>query len=232
MKRSFLPIAVFLISLQYLTGCATIPDQPEKKETRLEKVKKKINDAKQKLNAASDKYFPQVPDKILGKSVPGVQIGYAYDLKKQPNMTGKYLLLKIPLCAEKRDEFISYTSRADNAAGVAAVLATPLVLSAPYLIDPVVLIDRGLDKSRNKTVEKTGTLRTGRTLLCGEKEPAPGETLIIQSSGDATLTYLQADAHGQFDLHEIISKTGDSPYLNIFIKLENSSYYLSTIFTN
>jgi hypothetical protein len=232
MKKSYFTLAVFLISLQYLTGCATIPDQPEEKETRLEKVKKKISATKQKLDAAADKYFPQVPDKILGKSFPGVRIGYAYDLKKQTHMTDKYLLLKIPMCAEKREQFISYTNRADNAAGVAAVLATPLVLSAPVLVDPLFFIEKGLAKSRNKTVEKTGTIRTGRVLLCGEKESAPGETLIIQSSGDTSLIYLQTDTQGQFDLHDIIARTGDSPYLNIFIKQDNASYYLSTIFTN
>ncbi|MBA4367258.1 MAG: hypothetical protein C0403_06425 [Desulfobacterium sp.] len=228
MKRAYIfSLLVFVIALQYLTGCATAPNTQENdtNKPRLQKVK-------EKLDAAADKYFPQVPDKSLGKSMPGEPIGYAYDFMKPSDKTGNLVLLKIPMCMEKRDQFISYTDRASNAAGVAAVLATPLILSAPVLVDPVFFIERGLKKSRNKTIEKTGTLSTGRALLCGEKEPAPGETLIIQSTGDMPLTYIKTDNQGRFSINDIFSKAGDSPSLNIFIKQENSSYYLTTMFNN
>lgn len=163
--------------------------------------------------------------------MPGVRIGYAYDFTKQPG-TNKLVLLKIPMCLEKKDELISYTDRASNAAGIAAVLATPLILSAPVLVDPVFFIEKGLAKSRNKTTEKTGSRITGRVLLCGEKVPAPGETLIVQSAGDRELIYLQTDPQGQFSLIDIFAKAGDSSYLNIFIRQEDSAYYLTTIFAN
>jgi len=224
MKRVCLPMLVLFIILQYLTGCATAPNmQEETNPPRLEGMK-------EKLNAAADKYFPQVPEKSLGKSMPGERIGYAYDFNKSSDKSGDMILLKIPMCMEKKDEFISYTSRENNAAGAAAVLATPLILSAPVLVDPVFFIERGLTKSRNKTIEKTGTLSTGRALLCGKKEPAPGETLIIQSTGDMPITYIKTDSKGRFSMDDIFSKAGDSPSLNIFIKQENSSYYLTTIF--
>ncbi len=225
MKRACIfSLFVFAITLQYLAGCATAPNTQEiTNPPRLEEVK-------EKLDAVADKYFPQVPEKSLGKSMPGERIGYAYDFNKPSDKSGTMVLLKIPMCMEKKDEFISYTDRASNAAGAAAVLATPLILSAPVLVDPVFFIENGLKKSRNKTVEKTGTLRTGRALLCGEKVPAPGETLIIQSTGDMPITYIKTDNKGRFSMDAIFSKAGDSPSLNIFIKQENSSYYLTTIF--
>jgi hypothetical protein len=225
MKKAYIfSLLVFVISLQYLTGCATAPVVKEgTTPPRLEEVK-------EKLDAAADQYFPQVPEKSLGKSMPGEPIGYAYDFNKPSDKSGAMVLLKIPMCMEKKDEFISYTDRASNAAGAAAVLATPLILSAPVLVDPVFFIERGLNKSRNKTVEKTGTLSTGRALLCGKKEPAPGETLIIQSTGDMPITHIKTDSKGRFSMDAIFAKAGDSPSLNIFIKQENSSYYLTTIF--
>ncbi|RJP79448.1 MAG: hypothetical protein C4522_10060 [Desulfobacteraceae bacterium] len=224
-----------LIALHTITGCATLSGQPEnaetrtEAETRIEQVKEKLHETQQKLDAAADKYFPQVPEKHLGKSMPGVRVGYAYDFIRQPD-THHHVLLKIPMCLEKRDEIISYTDRASNAAGVAAVLATPLVLSFPVLVDPVYFIDKGMAKSRIKTIEKTGTLTTGRAMLCGEKEPAPGETLIVQSAEDMELIYLQTDRQGKFSLKDIFSKAGDSSSLNIFIRQEGSAYYLTTIF--
>jgi hypothetical protein len=230
MNKMNMILIFFLIAMQTITGCATVSGQPENVETRIEKVKEKIDETQQKLDAAADRYFPQVPEKHLGKSVPGVRVGYAYDFTRHPD-THHHVLLKIPMCLEKRDEFISYTDRASNAAGVAAVLATPLILSAPVLVDPVFFIEKGLAKSRIKTTEKTGTLTTGRVMLCGEKEPAPGETLIVQSAEDMALIYLQTDAQGKFSLKDIFSKAGDSSYLNIFIRQEDAAYYLTTIFT-
>ncbi len=228
MKRAYIfSLFVFVIALQYLTGCATAPNTQttDTNTPRLEKVK-------EKLDAAADQYFPQVPEKSLGKSIPGEPIGYAYDFSRPSDKNGDMVLLKIPMCMEKRDQFISYTDRASNAAGAAAVLATPLILSAPVLVDPVFFIERGLKKSRKKTVERTGTLSTGRALLCGKKEPAPGETLIIQSTGDMPITYIKTDNQGRFSMDDIFAKAGDSPSLNIFIKQENSAYYLTTIFNS
>ena len=226
------PKAILLfasLALLGIVGCATVPDPPEQTKTRLENEKEDTTTTPNKLRAVADKYFPQVPEKRLGKGTPGERIGYAYDFKTQPG-SDRIVLLKIPMCMEERDKMIAYTKRSDNAAGVAAVLATPLILSAPVLVDPVYFIEKGLDKSRNKTVEKVGTLNTGRLMLCGEKEPAPRETLIVQSSVDMELVYLETDPQGQFSLTDVFSSAGDAPYLNIFIQQDESVYYLTTMF--
>lgn len=233
-QRKFLLTAVCIAFLG-ISGCVTVPDQTQpaenrvETETRLEKVKKKLQETGKKLDATADKYFPQVPEKQLGERTPGMRVGYAYDFKTRPN-SDIITLLKIPMCAETRDEMISYTKRSDNAAGIAAVLATPLILSAPVLVDPVLFIERGLAKSRHKTVEKTGTVTTGKLMLCGEKEPAPGETLVVQSAIDMELIHLETDPQGQFSLADIFSAAGDAPYLNIFIQQDESVYYLTTMF--
>lgn len=233
MKQRNAILLAACIALLCVAGCATVPDQPQSTEppteTRLEKIKEKIKETQKKLDAAADKYFPQVPEKRLGKSTPGVRFGYAYDFKTQPG-SKLIVLMKIPICMEQRDEIISYTKRSDNAAGVAAVLATPLILSAPVLVDPVYFIEKGLDKSRKKTVEKVGTLTTGKIMLCGKKEPAPQETLVVQSSIDMELVYLETDSQGQFSLADVFASAGDAPYLNIFIQQDESAYYLTTMF--
>ncbi|MFZ5569305.1 MAG: hypothetical protein ACOZF0_02790 [Thermodesulfobacteriota bacterium] len=165
---------------------------------------------------------------MQGKKVMGETVGYLFNLKPMPRSDQRYLLTKRPYCAEEMEELTVSRDPRDEAAGMAATVSAPLALVFPRIGQPLIM--SAFEKSRNETVQKTGTIRTGKVASCGSPEPAPGEALFIQSADMKTLLHTTSDTSGILDLAPVIRTSGDAPYLNVFIDNGGSVFFVATVF--
>ncbi|MBW1898779.1 MAG: hypothetical protein JRI61_06935, partial [Deltaproteobacteria bacterium] len=109
-----------------------------------------------------------------------------------------------------------------------AVLA-PTVLVTPY-VSYFVLQRANVALDEKDKKKHHADVMTDRIILCGKQEPGSGEKLIIQTSSMKIIKGMVTDSNGVFDLKSIAKKAGDEIYFNIFIKKEDSIFYLSTIY--
>jgi len=161
---------------------------------------------------------------VKGEKFAGEEITYAYKLETNAD---QYFLVKQPICREMQEEIEIYKEKKKRVIGAVAALATPALMSNPYgyfVLQKAWLAAAGKDKKHY------GNVQIDRIILCGEQEPGPGEKLIIQTSGMKIIRDIVTDSNGLIDLKGIAQKTGDEIYFNIFIKKEDSIFYLSTIY--
>jgi hypothetical protein len=162
---------------------------------------------------------------VKGEKFAGEEITYAYKLETKE---GQYFLVKQPICWEMQEEMEIYKEKKKRAIEAAAVVATPMIIATPYVGSFV--LQKAWVASEGKNKKHHDDIQTGRILLCGEQEPGPGEKLIIQTSGMKIIKDIVTESNGAIDLKGIAKKAGDEIYLNIFIKKEDSVFYLSTIY--
>ena len=161
---------------------------------------------------------------VKGEKFAGDEITYAYKLEKKSD---QYLLIKQPICWEMQEEMEVYKEKKKRAIGAGAALATPVLMWGPYgyfVLQKAWLAAEGKDKKH------LGDVQTGRVVLCGKQEPGPGEKLIIQTSGMKIIKDIVTESNGGIDFKGIANKMSDEIYFNIFIKKEDSIFYLSTIY--
>jgi hypothetical protein len=170
--------------------------------------------------------FPPEPVLVEGEPSIGEQIGYAYNLNRKAGSPNMYILNKFSLCYEVK-ETLSVSRKPSRESALAALGATPYVLYWPPLIG---IADLYVFQKREKVVELVKAEQTGRIIPCGEKELAANEKVIIQSLEMNILKHVNTDSNGILDLNEALPRTSNRYNLNIFIKLRDSVYYVSTIF--
>jgi hypothetical protein len=162
---------------------------------------------------------------VNGEKFAGEEITYAYKLEKKAD---QYFLVKQPICMEMQEEIEIYKEKKKRAIEAGAVLATPALIATPYVGSFV--LQRAWVAAAGKDKKHHGNVQTGRIILCGEQEPGPGEKLIIQTSNMKIIKDTVTDSNGAIDLKSIAKKAGNEIYFNIFIKKEDSIFYLSTIY--
>jgi len=161
---------------------------------------------------------------VKGEKFAGEEITYAYEFEEKAD---QYFLVKQPICMEMQEEMEIYKEKKKRAMEAGAALATPVLMWGPYgyfVLQKAWLAAEGKDKKHH------GDVQTGRIVLCGEQEPGPGEKLIIQTSNMKIIKDIVTDSNGKIDLKSIAKKLGDEIYFNIFIKKEDSIFYLRTIY--
>ncbi len=162
---------------------------------------------------------------VKGKKFAGEEITYAYKLETKAS---QFFLVKQPICMEMQEEIEVYKEKKKRAIEAAAVLATPAAIATPHVGS--FILQRAWVEAAGTEKKHHGNVQTGRVVLCGEQEPGPGEKLIIQTSSMKIIGDTITDANGVIDLEKIIQKAGNEIYFNIFIKKEDSIFYLSTIY--
>ncbi len=166
--------------------------------------------------------------KVKGDAVMGEKVGYHFDLEEKADQDHRYLLTKSPYCTEQIEELTVFRDRRKHIGGAAAVVAAPFIIAFPRVGGALIMT--GLDKSREEKVLKTGIITTGKVIPCGAAEPAPGETVFIQSADMKIKQHLQTDAEGILDLSAIVQEGGGALYFNLYIDNGDSVFFITTIF--
>jgi len=162
---------------------------------------------------------------VKGKKFAGEKITYAYKLEKKAD---QYFLVKQLLCLEMQEELEVYRDKKERIAEAAVVASIPMVMFAPNIGSAV--FNRALAEIKGTSKKHYDNALTGRLILCGKEEPGSGEKLIIQTSSRKIINNIVSKSDGEIDLKAIAKTTSDEIYLNIFIKKEDSIFYLSTIY--
>lgn len=166
-----------------------------------------------------------VTDIVKGESIPGETAGYIYNFSKKGN-SDSYLLTKRKFCFEEMEKLAYERKRTQDVRGAAATVLAPIGIIFPRVGQPLVM--RGFEKSRGKTIEKIGTMNTGRIMPCGEDEPAAHEAIILMTSDMEMVRDITSDADGIIRLNKDIAKVDNAFYVNVFIEHEESVYFVGT----
>jgi len=162
---------------------------------------------------------------VRGEKFTGDKVAYSYNIVKKAD---QFFLVKQPLCVEMQEEIELTKDRKKNIGRAVTILATPAVIFVPvtssFVLPAAWSATEGMEEKQRENVQ------TDRIVLCGKKELGAAEKLIIQTSGMKIIKDRVTDSNGVINLKNIVKKEDDEIYFNIFIKREDSIFYVSTIY--
>lgn len=175
---------------------------------------------------------PRDAETLKSERTPGKEIGYGYDLAEKEGSVYRFTLTKFPICREVRERRMAEGGQDDRLVRAAkTIAAAPLVIAWPPLMGGRSIFAAGRN-TRQRDFELVGSNQTGRIVSCGADQKAAGEEILVQSVLMERTWTIRSDRNGLINLRPVVDEVQNSAYLNLFIKLEQSIYFVATVFLN